>query len=87
MPKYLNYSKVLNQSKQKVKPGETQSTNKNRFLKIYRCSKMSIITKTPTITIIQKITGANHEAEGHIQAKTLVDYSDHKLTMVEVNAI
>ena len=48
---------------------------------------MSITTKTPTITIIQKIIGANHKVDGHTEAKTLLDHLDPKLTMAEVNVI
>ena len=48
---------------------------------------MSISTKTPIITTIQKIIGANHEVEGHTEAKIWVDHLDPRITAAEVNVI
>ena len=48
---------------------------------------MSIATKTPIITTIQKIIEANHEVEDHTEAKIWVDHLDPRTTTAEVNII
>ena len=77
-----------------VKPKQTKGktrgkpkNNQSKSPKIYRYSKMSTTTKILIITTIQKTIGANHEAEGHIEVKTLADHSNPKITVVETSII